>query len=121
LTFEVVDEPTKGEVEITDATSGEFTYTPDAGAVGADTFTFRVSEDGVWSEPATISVSIVPASGVRAWWMLDEGSGTGVADSSGLGNDGTSVGSPTWVDRVGQPALRLDGSSQYVVVPHDLS
>jgi Concanavalin A-like lectin/glucanases superfamily/NedA-like, galactose-binding domain len=32
------------------------------------------------------------------WWKLDEGAGTTVLDSSGLGNNGTFGGSPDWIE-----------------------
>ena len=44
LTFSIVTPPTKGTLTITDATTGAFTYTPNAGAVGYDTFTFRAAD-----------------------------------------------------------------------------
>jgi hypothetical protein len=42
-------------------------------------------------------------------WKLDEGSGTTVSDSSGQGNDGTIVNSPTWIDGVLGAALEFHG------------
>jgi hypothetical protein len=32
-----------------------------------------------------------------AWWHMNESSGTNIADSSGYGRNGTTVGSPSWV------------------------
>ena len=121
LTFEVVDGPSLGEVVITDAFAGEFTYTPDGGAVGVDGFTFRVREGDVWSQPAAVTVTITPGSGLRGLWSMEEGGGATVGDGSGLGNDGAVRGSPTWVERQGGLALHLDGSSDYVTVADDPS
>ncbi|HUT45552.1 MAG TPA: LamG domain-containing protein, partial [Sedimentisphaerales bacterium] len=42
-------------------------------------------------------------------WMLDEGSGTTVSDSSGNGNDGTFVNNPTWIAGVYGGALEFHG------------
>ena len=44
LTFSVVTPPTKGALLITNAATGAFTYTPNAGAVGYDTFTFQAAD-----------------------------------------------------------------------------
>lgn len=35
-------------------------------------------------------------SGLVAWWKMDEGNGTTIADTSGNNNNGTLVSSPTW-------------------------
>jgi len=42
-------------------------------------------------------------------WMLDDGSGTTVSDSSGNGNDGTIEGDPTWITGVNGAALEFHG------------
>ncbi|MFC1634275.1 LamG-like jellyroll fold domain-containing protein [Planctomycetota bacterium] len=47
------------------------------------------------------------------WWKFDGDT----LDSSGLGNDGTAVGNPTFVPgKVGSGAIDLDGKSDYVVI-----
>ncbi len=50
------------------------------------------------------------------WWRLDDGSGTTASDSSGVGNDGTLVGSPQWVasGKV-NGALEFDGGDSVSV------
>ncbi|MDI6807330.1 MAG: hypothetical protein QMD14_06045 [Candidatus Aenigmarchaeota archaeon] len=64
------------------------------------------------------------------YWMLDEGSGTTAADSSGNGNTGTlysgtvvcSGGNcPNWVDGKFGKALSFDGVDDYVEVPSSTS
>ena len=57
LTFEVVTGAATGTVQL-DAATGQFTYTPSAGAVGVDAFTFRVSDGTMTSEVATMYVAI---------------------------------------------------------------
>ncbi|MGA2286758.1 MAG: LamG-like jellyroll fold domain-containing protein [Dehalococcoidia bacterium] len=49
---------------------------------------------------------------------MDEGSGTTLVDSSSPANNGTTVGSPTWVTpgKVGSYTLSLSGSGQYATV-----
>ena len=52
--------------------------------------------------------------GLIAWYKLDEGTGTTVADSSGNGNDGLFVGQPTWVIGAFGDALSFSGNEQVV-------
>ncbi len=58
LTYALVTQPTKGNVVINDASAGTFTYTPNPGAIGADSFTFTASNATLTSSPATISILI---------------------------------------------------------------
>jgi uncharacterized repeat protein (TIGR03803 family)/VCBS repeat-containing protein len=60
LTFSITQNGTKGTATITNASTGAFTYTPNAGASGADTFTISVSDGSLSSNIATIAVNIVP-------------------------------------------------------------
>ena len=64
------------------------------------------------------SASSSLSSGLVGYWKFDEGSGTTAADSSGNGNNGLLVNSPTWqtsVDcQVGNSCLTFNGSSNYV-------
>jgi uncharacterized repeat protein (TIGR03803 family) len=60
LTFTIGQNGTKGMATITDASTGAFTYTPNAGASGADTFTFSASDGSLPSNIATIAVNIIP-------------------------------------------------------------
>jgi hypothetical protein len=60
LTYEIVTLPTKGNVVITNTTTGDFTYTPNANANGADSFTYRVFDGTAYSSPATVTVAIAP-------------------------------------------------------------
>lgn len=61
----------------------------------------------------TVSPDIT--NGIQGWWKLNDGSGSTAIDSSVNANNGTTVGSPSWV--AGQNstgALQFDGTSQYV-------
>jgi len=61
LTFSVVTGPAKGTVQLTDTRTGRFTYTPNAAAVGMDSFTFRVTDERFsMSDVATMYVAIAP-------------------------------------------------------------
>lgn len=58
LTWELVAAPTQGTATLDDAATGAFTYTPDLGATGSDSFTFRVSDGGQWSSEGTVTVYV---------------------------------------------------------------
>jgi Tol biopolymer transport system component len=62
LTFTIVAPPTKGTLTITDAATGAFTFTPNAGASGYDTFAFRAADSSGASSSATAMVFIVASS-----------------------------------------------------------
>lgn len=67
-----------------------------------------------------IPVAVTPStSGLVGYWSFNEGSGTTVDDSSGNGNDGTFVNSPTWVEGSFGNGLNFDGSSDYINVGSD--
>jgi len=52
-----------------------------------------------------------------AQWSMDEGSGTILVDSSTYLNNGTLIGSPTWVTGVRGKAIAFNGSTQYATSP----
>ena len=52
-------------------------------------------------------------------WLFDEGRGDKAEDSSGTDNNATIHGGAKWVDGKFGKALSLDGSDDYVEVPHD--
>ena len=56
VTFEVLTQPTHGELTGCEATY--CTYTPDAGFTGSDSFTWRVSDDLATSNTATATLSV---------------------------------------------------------------
>ena len=121
LTFAIVDNGSKGTAEVTNASTGAFTYTPDPGETGSDSFTFKANDGTDDSNVATIDVTIAGPNLLVGHWRADEGSGTSLIDSSGSGNNATLFGSPTWVTgQVGQ-AISLNGTTQYATVPDDAS
>ena len=60
LTFSVVTQPSNGTVTITDAATGDFTYTPNADYNGSDSFTFVANDGTTDSNEATVDVTINP-------------------------------------------------------------
>lgn len=64
LTYALVDSPSKGIVNITNANTGAYTYTPNLNENGVDSFSFKASDvDGV-SNTATILIDIAPVNDV---------------------------------------------------------
>jgi hypothetical protein len=68
-----------------------------------------------WAGEAVVDPLTV---GLVAHWKLDESSGTNAEDSAG-NHDGTLTNGPTWTSGQLNGALLLDGSNDYVNVPHD--
>ena len=59
LRYHITDAPRKGDIKITNASSGDFVYTPREGKRGSDSFSIRaVDEFGGWSEPVKINIKI---------------------------------------------------------------
>ncbi len=77
---------------LTDNGNGTLTYTPNAGFVGSDSFTYTVS-DGTDTATATVSLNVVPDSGIRSddfdggaldtMWSLEGPAGTATVAASG--------------------------------------
>ena len=60
LDYQITGLPHQRQVTL-DAVTGAFTYTPDPGFVGVDTFDWTVSYCNVTSNPATITITVLPA------------------------------------------------------------
>lgn len=58
LTFTAVTPPAHGTVNVTNAASGAFTYTPNVGYVGTDSFSFVAGDGTVTSMAATVTVAV---------------------------------------------------------------
>ena len=59
IKFEIVSLPEKGLIEITSSKTGDYKYTPYAGARGNDTFTYRVMDEyGNYSAEATVNIKV---------------------------------------------------------------
>jgi hypothetical protein len=64
LTYALVDNSSLGTVEITNSSTGAYTYTPNTGVSGADMFTFKVNDGEADSNVATVIVTIVYPSSI---------------------------------------------------------
>lgn len=57
-TVSIVSNGTKGSAVVTNPATGAYTYTPNAGENGSDSFTFKVNDGTVDSNTATVNISI---------------------------------------------------------------
>jgi len=58
LTAHVMDDPEHGELLDFDPETGEYTYQPDDGFVGEDTFTYIATDGELFSETATVTITV---------------------------------------------------------------
>ena len=58
LLFSIISQPTKGIVSLVQPVAGYFTYVPQPGAVGLDTFTFRASDGKANSNTGTMTIGL---------------------------------------------------------------
>lgn len=73
LQYEVVKYPEKGLLILTDASHGDFRYTPYIGCSGSDSFTYRVRDSfGNYSDAAEASVYISRQNGSLVFADMDE-------------------------------------------------
>ena len=94
---------------------GNLAYTPAAGSIGIDAFTYTVSDGIGDTATATVNISI---NGIRAYYKLNEGTGTTSADATGDGYTCTLQGA-TWGTGVeGTNGLAFAGSgTSYATLP----
>ncbi|MBF0627839.1 MAG: DUF1566 domain-containing protein [Magnetococcales bacterium] len=59
LTYQIVANGSKGTATITNQTTGAFSYTPNSGSTGTDTFTFRVNDGTDDSNMAMVAITII--------------------------------------------------------------
>ena len=60
LVYSIVTAASNGFVNITDSSTGTYTYTPTTNYTGSDSFTFKVNDGTIDSNPGTITVTISP-------------------------------------------------------------
>lgn len=76
------------------APDGSFTYTPNAGFVGTDSFQYVATDGTKSSNVATASIEVLPflTDGLKGYYRFEEGSGTTATDSSGDNNNAVLAG-----------------------------
>jgi Ca2+-binding RTX toxin-like protein len=55
---QLVSGPANGTLQIVDAATGEFVYTPNPNFIGTDTFTYRLSDGEFTSNEATVTIAV---------------------------------------------------------------
>ncbi|WP_170114091.1 Ig-like domain-containing protein [Pontibacter mucosus] len=93
LTYVMMTSPSKGTLGLNPST-GAFTYTPSTDAVGADNFSYKVSNGTTESNTATINVTIVELDAPSVPDLLSS-SDTGISNSDNITNDNTPTFSGT--------------------------
>ncbi|MFC1605180.1 Ig-like domain-containing protein, partial [Planctomycetota bacterium] len=58
LTAHVIDDPEHGELVDFDPETGEYTYQPDEGFVGEDTFTYIATDGELFSETVSVTITV---------------------------------------------------------------
>ncbi|MHB1036317.1 MAG: Ig-like domain-containing protein [Pirellulales bacterium] len=114
LTAALLDGPAHGTLVF--HANGNFTYTPDAGYVGLDTFTYTASDGTLGSEPATVTIAVAPTA-VDDQYALDEDGSLEIKTLEGvLANDlDGGLVTAELVDRPahGELTFNADGSFTY--------
>jgi VCBS repeat-containing protein len=99
---------------------GSFDYTPDAGFVGTDSFTYQAYDGDLYSEPATVTISVTntPPVAQDDSYAVQQGQALVVTDPGVLGNDSDAEGDSLTAVLETAPAhgtltLNDDGSFTY--------
>jgi len=82
LTYSITGAPSNGTVEITNAVTGAYTYTPNPNFNGSDSFIFTAS-DGTLTSSAAVSINITPVNDAP---VANPGDASGFEDLPILGN-----------------------------------
>lgn len=123
LTAELFTSPANGAVTLNP--DGSLAYTPNAGYSGADTFTYRCTNGTLFSDPATVTITVTPLTNTPPVANPDtystlQGQTLTVAAPGVLANDTDAQGDPLTAIKVTDPAngilsaFNADGSFTYV-------
>ena len=118
----VRSQPANGTAVVVGGTNRQVTYTPNAGFVGGDTYTYTISDNTGPSNLATVTVTVTagpdPGSGLVAAYNFDEAAGDALDSATGDGaNNGTLNAGVTRVPGHTGNALSFNGTSGMVTVP----
>ena len=113
LTYSIVANGTKHNCRGDQPSTGAYTYTPNAGATGADSFTFKANDGTANSNTATVNVTIAATpSTFIGHWRAD---GKDPARLAGDRQRRDALGQPDlgpWPDRVERHQVRWDRRSR---------
>lgn len=104
----VVTQPQRGTLNWSNSNDGSFTYTPDAGYFGLDTFTYQAFDGETFSNVATITIRVLepllpPVAGIDIYSTAFETPLVVGANNSLLANDSDPNGDPITAILVSQP------------------
>lgn len=124
LTVAAVAQPANGTLTLN--ANGSFTYTPDAGFSGTDTFTYRANDGTANSAVATVSITVSapsnspPVAVNDTYTLAEDGSLTTTVANGVLKNDTDANSNPLTAKIVTQPAhgtVVLSANGSFVYTP----
>ncbi|MBF0111041.1 MAG: cadherin-like domain-containing protein [Magnetococcales bacterium] len=80
--YQIITQPAHGVLAITDPATGAYTYTPNTGVHGTDSFTYKINDGLSDSAPITVSIAVNPPEDIAANRKLRVGDVT-VAEGDG--------------------------------------
>lgn len=92
LQFRITQDGTLGSATITDAAKGVFTYVPNPGVSGTDTFIFKVNDGTFDSNPAVVSIVVqkkntAPTAADKTLTVLEDGTASDTMTATDADND----------------------------------
>ncbi|QDV83740.1 Ig-like domain-containing protein [Planctomycetes bacterium TBK1r] len=124
LTATVVSNPSGGRLEL--SLDGSFSFTPNSGFTGTDSFTYRVHDGKLFSSTATVSITIdstnAAPSATNDTYSVNEGQTLTVNSATGvLSNDSDADNDSLTATVVSQPSngtLTLSSEGSFTYVPN---
>ena len=96
---------------------GSFTYTPNSGFTGTDSFSYQASDGSLESAVATVTITVDDSDATLiAQWQFDETSGSTATDSAGADNNGTLISGSFASDAERGQVVSLSGGNSVVRV-----
>ena len=120
LTSVKVTNPVNGTVTL--ATNGGFSYTPNAGFAGSDTFTYSAGDGSLNSDVATVTITVTAGpTALNDVYATNQGQVLSVATPGVLGNDTSPGGTPVTAIKVTNPvngAVNLNANGSFTYTPN---
>ena len=119
LSAQLLDGPANGQLSL--SADGSFTYTPNPGFFGSDSFTYQASDGMDLSEPATVTLEVPEPENTPPTAVADD-FGTDYAEQNVLANDSDAEGGELTAELVEGPAngtLELNPDGSFVYTPNE--
>jgi len=99
------------------SSTGAFTYTPDDLFIGQDTFIYAASDSEDQSEPALVTITVLPDSeGLKAYYEFEGNTNDSTGYYHGTWSSSTEPDNNFEVGKTGQ-AANFGGDSDYIILP----